>query len=164
MFFESGRLLLTETLNRHYDARHKHHIECLIDGIVKTRCFLTGSTSYKASPKDYEDLKTVWSMLISSWVDFTQVRNMDISDRINYMPEKVQLYFSRYSRFKKRIKVSDAKEIALKIMTAKEFYNTWAILKDNDLISEWEGISRPWFVKSSAEVENDIHRESEDAE
>ncbi len=29
--------ILSENLNKHYDARHRHHIECILDGIVKTR-------------------------------------------------------------------------------------------------------------------------------
>jgi len=139
--------ILNETLNRHYDARHKHHIECLIDGIVKMRCMLDGDISFEANEKDYENLKIVWLRIITSWMDLKEVRYLDIKDRIFYMPERCQYIYWEIVKLKRPVTRAQTEEIALKSMKKSEFYEAWASLTDNGLIKESNGIARPHFME-----------------
>lgn len=145
--YEAIRAELNETLSNHYVARHKHHIECLIDGIVKSRCILDGDMSFNANEEDYKSLKIVWFKLISSWIDFEKIKYMNINDRIFYMPEKCQYIYWEIVKLKKPISRSQAKEMVLKTMKKSEFYEAWSSLIDNELIKESNGIARPHFME-----------------
>lgn len=52
-----------------YTARYKHHIECLMDGIIKTRCICTQDATFTASAKDYKTLHLLWMRMIAGWGD-----------------------------------------------------------------------------------------------
>jgi len=149
--FKQVPQLLSETLLRHYSARHKHHIECLIDGIIKTRCLLDGDLSFKARDVDYKVLKSVWSMLVSSWVDFSKIKEMDIKERVHYIPEPAQHLYWLIVNEKKQLGREEVKTLALKGMKNSEFLDAWAILADNGLILEWENTVRPYFMKYQRE-------------
>jgi len=138
--------ILNETLEKHYDARHMHHIECLIDGIVKTRCMLDGDMSFKAIEKDYEDLKIVWTKLISSWFDLKEIRYMDINQRIFYMPENSQYIYWEIVKLKRPVEKIEAQTIALKSMGKGDFYEAWISLIDNGLLQESDGVVKPHFM------------------
>jgi ribosomal protein L21 len=50
-----------------YSARYRHHIECLMDGIVKTRCICEQDDSFSAKKIDYENLKKIWVRMMIEW-------------------------------------------------------------------------------------------------
>ena len=50
-----------------YKARYKHHIRCLIDGIVKVRCLCSGDIKFEAQKIDYENLEIIWDKMIENW-------------------------------------------------------------------------------------------------
>ena len=49
-----------------YMARYKHHIACLMDGLIKTRCLFERDESFKAKKADYENLKSIWLRIIQN--------------------------------------------------------------------------------------------------
>jgi hypothetical protein len=50
-----------------YAARYKHHILCLMDGIIKTRCICSGDDSFTANEEDYKMLETIWMKMLVEW-------------------------------------------------------------------------------------------------
>lgn len=50
-----------------YTGRYRHHLSCLLDGIVKTRCICTGDPSFKALDQDYDTLAVIWYRMLVSW-------------------------------------------------------------------------------------------------
>ena len=138
--------ILSENLNKHYDARHMHHIECLMDGIVKTRCLLEIDMSFKAKEEDYKILKEVWLKIIRSWLDPAQVRNIDIEERIFYLPENCQYIYWRVCEKKKSITKEEVEEIATKAMSKLDYYEAWSILIDMGVLVESNGLARPYYI------------------
>ncbi len=148
--------VLSENLSKHYDARHMHHIECLIDGIVKTRCFLEKDMSFKAKEEDYNILKEVWLSVIKSWINISELKKIDIGERIFYMPENCQYIYWKVCDKKKSITKDEAKEIALKSMSSMEYYEAWGILLDMGVLVEVDGLARPHYISELKDGEQSI--------
>ncbi|MAH50589.1 hypothetical protein CMI37_32515 [Candidatus Pacearchaeota archaeon] len=49
-----------------YLARYKHHLFCLIDGLVKLRCLCEKDESFEANEQDYMNCREIWSRIISN--------------------------------------------------------------------------------------------------
>ena len=139
--------ILTENLRKHYDARHTHHIECLIDGIIKTRCMLEGDSSFEANEEDYKTLKEVWLNIIGSWLNIDSIRNIEISQRINYLPENCQYIYWKLVELKHLATRDEVEEIAMKSMTLREYYSAWSTLKDMELVIEGSDKARLHYFK-----------------
>lgn len=56
-----------ESIQETYDARYLHHLECLLDGIIKIRCVFEEDTSFEAKDSDYETAKQIWQRIIRGW-------------------------------------------------------------------------------------------------
>ncbi len=138
--------ILSENLNKHYDARHMHHIECLIDGIIKTRCLMEKDMSFEAKEEDYKVLKEIWLQIIRSWLNPSQVRNIEISDRIFYLPENCQYIYWKVCKKNRPLERSQVEKIALESMSKSEYYEAWGILVDMGLFIEYDGWARPYFL------------------
>ena len=138
--------ILSENLNKHYDARHMHHIECLMDGIIKTRCLLERDMSFKATKEDYKVLKEVWLNIIRSWLIPSQIKNIEIGERIFYLPENCQYLYWKICGYKKQITKDEVEKIALKAMSKLEYYDAWSILIDNGVIVEYDGLAKPYYL------------------
>lgn len=50
-----------------YTSRYRHHIECLIDGIIKTRCVVGHDVVFVAVERDYEVLRGLWFRMLIQW-------------------------------------------------------------------------------------------------
>jgi len=146
--------ILSENLNSHYDARHMHHIECLIDGIVKARCLMENDMSFKAKEEDYKILKEVWLNVIRSWLNPHQIKKIDVSERIFYLPENCQYIYWRICDEKRPLKREEVKDIALKGMSKLEFYEAWGVLIEMRVIIEFDGIAKPHYM---SEVKDGFH-------
>jgi hypothetical protein len=59
--------ILSEEVREIYKQRYKHHLACLLDGIVKVRCIFECDSSFKANIKDYEQTRELWMRMIESW-------------------------------------------------------------------------------------------------
>jgi len=145
---EDTRVNLTEDLNKHYDARHKHHIECLMDGIIKSRCMMEIDMEFKATEEDYKILETVWKSIISSWLDTSKIKNIPINERIYYLPENSQFLYWKICEEKKLISHGKCKEIALTAMSKKEMNESFQILIDMEMISNDDGAIKPYYISS----------------
>ena len=147
--------ILSENLNKHYDARHMHHIECIIDGIVKTRCLLEKDMSFKAKEEDYKILKEVWLNIIRSWLNPSQIRNIDVSERIFYLPENCQYLYWKICEQKKPVTKDIVEEIALKAMSKLEYYEVWNILLDMEVLVESDGLAKPYYLSEIKDGEQE---------
>lgn len=139
--------LFSGDMKQHYNnIRHKHHIQCLMDGIVKARCLFENDINFEAKEEDYENLKKIWLKIIGSWINFKEIKLIDIQKRIDYMPGKCQYLYQEILNFNKPISRDTIKEIALKVMDKLKFYETYGSLIDNELIEEFDGIVKPYFM------------------
>lgn len=143
--------VFSESLNKHYDTRHKHHIECLMDGIIKTRCLMENDMSFESKEIDYKILKEVWLNIIRSWINPQQIRNVDLKERIFYLPEKSQFIYWEVCKMKRSLKKEEVEEIALKSMSKREYYEAWSILVEMGLIIEFDGRAKPYYFKNFKE-------------
>lgn len=138
---------LPEALAKHYDARHKHHIECILDGIIKTRCFLENDMKFEAVEEDYQMLKEVWFKLIASWMDANYIKNVDLNNRIFYLPENSQFLYWKICDLKRATNKEEVKKIGLKELSVEEFEEAWVILLEMKMINEKGGIITPHYIK-----------------
>lgn len=132
--YESPKKLFSTKILDNYEARHKHHIYCLFDGIIKTRCLMNNIQDLVAIEEDYEMLQRIWSRIIKSWIDTKKIKEIAQDKRIYYLPESVQHLFYRMAEQKKVMTKDEIKSFALKTMTVPEFYNALGILINFDLV------------------------------
>jgi hypothetical protein len=156
--------VLSETLKRHYDARHMHHIECIMDGIVKARCFLEGDMSFKANENDYNVLAEVWINIIRSWIKPEHLKKLDVKDRIFYLPENCQYLYWQIEKLIRPIERSEAKEIALKAMSNTDFIEALMILVDMGVLIEDNHYLKPHFMGELNEKQQRLPSGREDEE
>lgn len=139
---------LSENMNRHYATRHKHHMECLLDGIIKTRCLMENDMEFTATDKDYEILKEVWTNIIRSWLNNSQIKDININDRVFYIPENAQYLYWKIYNEKDIVSKNKCKEFALANgMKIWEYEEAISKLKEMELIIESNGAVRPHFMK-----------------
>lgn len=139
--------LLSENLKKHYDARHKHHISCLMDGIIKTRCFLTHVGNFKATQKDYDDLEIIWKSIIKTWIDSKVILNLPVEERLLYLPEDCQFLFNKIKSKGRPISRKECKEFLRKDMTKSKYIESMAILFHHNVLLEEQGYVRPHYMK-----------------
>lgn len=138
--------MLTENLNKHYDARHMHHIECLMDGIIKTRCLFEKDMSFKAKEEDYDMLRSIWSNVIKSWINLPDVSKMDRKERINFLPEDCQFIFGLVSEGKNGMQSGKLRELSMDVMSAQKLYESITMLEEMGLIHQDGTNIYPYYV------------------
>lgn len=63
-----GKLgMLSEEVREIYKTRYKHHLCCLLDGIIKLRCIIEQDTTFEAKKEDYDKTKEIWFKMIETW-------------------------------------------------------------------------------------------------
>jgi hypothetical protein len=134
--YESVKPLLSDELLDHYNSRHQHHLECLLDGVIKTRCILETDLTFKAQDKDYERAEQVWKQVIGSWVDFKDIRKMDVGQRIFYLPEPTQFVYWSIVKQKRPIVKEELDELCKDELTPTQELQSLVILKEMGLIFE----------------------------
>lgn len=150
--YKSVPIGLPEALARHYDARHKHHIECIMDGLVKSRCLLDNDMSFEANIEDYKNLKKVWFSLISSWMNNNNIADIDINDRILYLPEATQYLYGKICEFKKPVSRATLRANIKDGMDIDEFTEGMIILKETEMIHGEKDSIIPHYIKKPSEV------------
>ena len=145
--YESLRGNLSENINNHYRARQSHHLECIMDGIVKTRCFLTGDNSFTANEEDYKVLKNVWLHIVRSWIGRADIKDIPVKERIALVSENAQNIFQEICDYKKPIRYNELKIIASESMNLKELETVMIVLKDNNLIVSEGAYFKPHYMK-----------------
>lgn len=139
---------LSEAISRHYSTRHKHHMECMLDGIIKTRCLMENDMAFEATDEDYKILKDVWMHIIRSWLNEGQIKNIDINKRIFYIPENSQYLYWKIYNEKDIVSMNKCREFALSGgMKEWEYQEAMNKLKEMGLIIESMGAVRPHFME-----------------
>lgn len=68
--YEEGRLKLIslrpEAQGLYY-SRYKHHLACLLDGLIKLRCICEKDVSFSAQKVDYANCREIWFKMIENW-------------------------------------------------------------------------------------------------
>ena len=152
--FNLPKKLLSETLLDHYTARHRHHIQCVMDGIIKTRCLFEHKTDFIAIDADYDLLSIIWANIVKSWIDGEGIEKIDIKYRHHYLPETSQFAYKVLCGEKRLLTRLDTEELLCKDMTKTEYITAMIILQRAGLIvQEGENIRLHWltWVKENAE-------------
>lgn len=149
--FEEPIEMLPSDLKEHYLSRHRHHLQCLLDGVVKARCMFDHDNAFSAQEQDYDRVKKIWGQVISSWVDTEQIKQLPIEKRAKYLPEHAQYLFNKICDAKKPLSRIDTEELAMKGMNRNEYIVAVVILRDNQLINEEDGLVRPYYMKKDDE-------------
>ncbi len=137
---------LSERLQKHYDTRQKHHIECLLDGLIKHRCLLDRDMSFEAKEEDYKNLRLVWDKVIRSWITKYDTKKMDIKERVNFLSDNAQKIYAYVVKQEIpiiRIKLQDH---FLKIMSKHDFMTALLLLIENELLIDKDQYIRPYFM------------------
>jgi hypothetical protein len=134
---------LSENVAKHYRTRHKHHMECLLDGIIKTRCLMENDIKFEANDEDYKILKEVWSNIIRSWLNVRQIKNIDINERIFYIQEDAQYLYWKIFNEKDIVSKNQCIQFGFAgDMDKEEFDEAFSILINMELIVESNGAVR----------------------
>jgi len=59
--------MLPDAAKEIYKTRYKHHLNCLMDGIVKLRCIIEKDCSFTAKDVDYVATSEIWFKMIENW-------------------------------------------------------------------------------------------------
>lgn len=153
--YESVKPVLSDTLLHHYDARHKHHIECILDGLIKARCLMERDMTFKAKEEDYAQLKEVWVNIIRSWVDVEMVKRAPVDQRYYYMPETAQYLYNKIKSAGRAINREELQRLVGAELTGTEFIQAFMVLRENELIYEDDGHVRPHYMKLRQEYEQE---------
>jgi hypothetical protein len=139
--YELVKPILNEGLRKHYDARHKHHIECLMDGIIKIRCLIENDMSFSARDVDYDVLNGVWKNVIKSWMDNVPIKNLPVDERVWFIPENCQIMYWHIYNCKKNVSRLDTEDFALNNLKLDKwkYRELMLILVDNGLLLEVNG-------------------------
>jgi len=66
---DDGKKDISDNISAHLATRQIHHMHCMLDGLIKFRCFTEFDNSFTATEKDYQKLEEIWEVLVESWKD-----------------------------------------------------------------------------------------------
>jgi hypothetical protein len=152
--FESPKKLFSGRLLNHYEARNHHHIRCVFDGIIKTRCLLENDMTFVANDKDYEKLKMVWGTIIKSWINVQHIMNLPTDKRIYYLPVNAQYLYFALCEQRKVMTRQDILDLTKDNLHHSEVYEAIAILINCELVFDLgESQFKPFWL--SKEIDNE---------
>jgi len=132
---------LSEDLLSVYNARYDHHINCIIDGVVKTRCLLEKSDEFIAKEEDYEIVKLIWQNIIFSWMpNKDSIKMLPIEERESHIPSDAHHIFDILNANTGQIEYEKLKKDIAEFMHGNRFISLFWLLKDWGLIIEKEGV------------------------
>ena len=149
--YESVIPLLSEQLLDHYKRRHKHHIDCIMDGLVKARSLFELNTDFTATEEDYEMLNIIWKKIIKNWIKPEAINNLPVNQRIYYLPEKAQFLYWEIAKKKKGLTRLEVKELYKGELTVNEYYEAVITLREAGLIYEELDMVYPFFIKKDGQ-------------
>lgn len=148
--FNLPQSVLSEELLAQYAPRHKHHLECLLDGIIKARCLFTGDDSFTATTEDYERLEMVWLKVIMSWVEDFDLKKLPLRFRVQYLPSASQYLFQEIKALNRPATEDDIVDISLRGIDRAEWYNALWPLRQSGLIVEVNKLTYPYYMSPLA--------------
>ncbi|RLE39453.1 hypothetical protein DRJ17_00705 [Candidatus Woesearchaeota archaeon] len=154
--FDKFLIFFNEEVKGIYEARYLHHLECLIDGIIKTRCLITRDPSFKAKEEDYQEAEYIWAIIIKGWFrqnldDILRDLSIPIESRARFLPENAVYLLEKLASLGYKAKLGDLRDkcrgelhapsIAFYLSLLKE--GAFVIERDGYLYHhEWEAIER----------------------
>jgi hypothetical protein len=125
IYFQLNKLM-PSILADFYLTRHKHHIECIMDGIVKTRCLLTKDMSFTAIPEDYIKLHNIWNNIIRSWNSKENILELSLNNRYKYLPYETKFMFE--ALMSKKVTLAEIILMFEKKLNKNQIYSNLQIL------------------------------------
>ena len=109
---------------------------------------MEGDMLFEAIEEDYKILKDVWMNIIKSWLDINQIKNININNRIFYLPEDSQYIYWKIYNEKNIISVKKCKELAFTgNIKDLEYDEAMINLKEMGLIIENNGAIRTHLME-----------------
>jgi len=130
----------------YYDSRLMHHLKCVLDGVIKTRCFFEHDVYFKANDKDYAMLDLILGNLVRSWVSVNDIKFMAKGKRVGYLPEMVRGVYRYLEELCRPFKVNDLGNIPGIIKCNDK--NALVILLDNELVLDGDSGYYMWNLVS----------------
>lgn len=139
--FEKFLKFLSEDVKGLYEARYLHHLECLLDGIVKVRCLLTRDHSFTAIEEDYEEAEAIWTIIIKSWYrknidELLRDESIPINSRAKFLPEHAMFILKALANLGYVAKPAELKEKCKGEMHQVSFHTNVSLLKQGRFIIE----------------------------
>ena len=129
--------VLSSNIRTVYRARYNHHIQCLIDGIIKLRCLIEQDSFFMAKEEDYQTLKEYWSKIIKSWVGgHDVVIKLDKNIRLKHLPSDAREIWRYIVENRGRVKRIDVDEKMSKIMNGNRVNSLLSLMVDWGLLIE----------------------------
>ncbi len=131
---------LSEQVRGLFESRYLHHIECLLDGIIKTRCLFERDYAFSAQECDYEQLEDIMGKIVGSW--FVDTRDILINTSIpadvreSYLPEDAKTILDILARLGFSATVSDLRKECLIVMSEVVCATMLSLLKTGQFIVE----------------------------
>jgi len=50
-----------------YYSRYKHHLQCILDGLIKLRCLIELDSDFSAKQEDYDNAAEIWFRMLKNW-------------------------------------------------------------------------------------------------
>ncbi|MGV8150405.1 MAG: hypothetical protein ACP5NV_01625 [Candidatus Woesearchaeota archaeon] len=138
--FEKFSTPMSEKVKGLFESRYLHHMECLLDGLIKTRCLFEGDISFSAKEEDYLELEDLMGRIIGSW--FYDSRDIIIDTKISadarmmYLPEHAKVILDILDKMGKQSKLLDLASRCLPEMSEPMFYSMLSLLKTGEFLTE----------------------------
>lgn len=150
--YQSVIPVLSDQLKGHYSTRHIHHLECVLDGVIKARCLFERDVNFKATDEDYKITANVWKNVIRSWIDGEHIGHLPIKERIFYLPENCQYIYWEIVELKRPASRKEVKELALEEMKPHEYLEAMTVLLDMGVLFEDDGAICPHYLKKTGKL------------
>ena len=135
---------LGETVRGMYEARYLHHMECLMDGIIKTRCLTTRDKSFTATEEDYQDLELIWSIMIKGWFrqnidEILRNESLPIETREKFLPEEALFILRKLAKLGYKVSPRELKDNCKHEMNTNKISFYMSLLHQGNFIIERDG-------------------------
>jgi len=144
---DSAKSLLNETLLDHYMARHRHHLFCLMDGVIKARCLFERNLNFRAKDEDYEMVGRIWANTVKSWVDAENIASVPIEYRHHYLHEIAQFAYKVLCREKRPLVRDGMEALLLEGLSKGEYLLAVSFLQKAELLLQEADVYRVWWYK-----------------
>lgn len=138
--------ILSKELKGLYMSRHKHHILCIADGIIKARCTFENDMEFKAKDEDYEILDIVWKKVIRSWINIDDLKELEPKERLKYLPEDALWLYEKICEKKRPLNNVEIEDIVIPELGKSQGYITYQILTSQEVVKfRDDGLSVPYW-------------------
>lgn len=138
--YEKFSVPLSAEVKGMFEARYLHHMECMLDGIVKMRCLFDRDESFCAIDEDYRLLESLFQKILLSWFNDTRNIVLDSSisqeNRLGFLPEDARVILDVLERLGLTASIKDLKKACLSEMNDDIFYSMLSLLKTGNFIFE----------------------------